>query len=308
MHSFCWYWLTFPEEGRRNPRDHRILITTAQRETFTELVGHWGKSALFTKKGNSKECDNKITHWISLGLQNISQVVRLSSTTWAQTCWVGASHSPKTHKKTSRGKKSLKAHVRRGWISMEEELAAVENLIRRRHSVGNLSDRSQDVHINTQMLNGWRMSEWKVAAASAKIHSSQKPTQVRTPGTATGSWHSLKWTWHSSLRADVNPGQIITSAQADIFPLNFCLLKAPPLPRGSLPEPGRGRRPRTTSEAVWSLATMSAVLSRTCSWNLQGCVALYQMTWMGSALSLHHYPEAAKYCRLDWKGQFLSRS
>lgn len=141
--------------------------------------------------------------------------------------------------------------MRRSWISMEEQLAAVENLIRRCHNVGNLSDCSQDVHINTQMLNGWRMSEWKVAVDAAKIHSSGKPTQVHTPGSATGSWHALKWTWHSSLRADVNPGQIITSEPADIFPLNFCLLKVPPLPRGSLLEPGRGGKPGALQRGCW---------------------------------------------------------
>lgn len=35
----------------------------------------------------------------------------------------------------------------------------LEKLIRWCHNVGILNDRSQDVHINTQMLNGWRMSE-----------------------------------------------------------------------------------------------------------------------------------------------------
>lgn len=35
----------------------------------------------------------------------------------------------------------------------------LEKLIRLCHNVGILNDRSQDVHINTQMLNGWRMSE-----------------------------------------------------------------------------------------------------------------------------------------------------
>lgn len=37
--------------------------------------------------------------------------------------------------------------------------AAVEKLIRRCHNVDISNDRGQDVRINTQMLNGWRMSE-----------------------------------------------------------------------------------------------------------------------------------------------------
>lgn len=122
---------------------------------------------------------------------------------------VDSSHLDSVVNRTVKEKKkktSFKSHVSRSWISFEEQLTAVENLIRRCHNVGNLSDRSQDVHINTQMLNGWRMSEWKVAAAAAKIHSSRKPTQVHTPGTATGSWHALTCTWHYSLQADVNPG------------------------------------------------------------------------------------------------------
>lgn len=44
------------------------------------------------------------------------------------------------------------------WI-LDESRAAVEKLIRRCHNVDISSDRGQDVCINTQMLNGWRMSE-----------------------------------------------------------------------------------------------------------------------------------------------------
>lgn len=93
----------------------------------------------------------------------------------------------------------------------------LQKLIRWSHNVGILNDRSQDVHINTQMLNGWRMSEWKVVAAGAKIHSVWRKTQVHIPDTATRYWHMLKWTWHSSLRTDVNPGQIITSVSEQTF-------------------------------------------------------------------------------------------
>lgn len=140
----------------------------------------------------------------------------------------------------------------RSWISFEEQLTAVENLIRRCHNVGNLSDRSQDVHINTQMLNGWRMSEWKVAAAAAKIHSSRKPTQVHTPGTATGSWHALACTWHSSLQADVNPGhRWLHQSEQTFFHLISVFWKCRCPPRGSLPGQGRGRKPEALHRGCW---------------------------------------------------------
>lgn len=89
-----------------------------------------------------------------------------------------ASHSP-------RNKTALNLTWNAAKLLCKNLLNAVEKLIRRCHNVDNLSDRSQDVHINTQMLNGWRMSEWEVAPATAKIHSSRKQTQVHTPGTAT---------------------------------------------------------------------------------------------------------------------------
>lgn len=104
----------------------------------------------------------------------------------------------------------------KSWIS-EESRAAVEKLIRRCRNVDISSDRRQDVCINTQMLNGWRMSEWKVAAAVAKIHSFGRETQVHIPASATRYEHMVKWTWHQSRWTDVNPGQIITSVSERTF-------------------------------------------------------------------------------------------
>lgn len=236
-------------------------------------MGHGGKSALLTRRGKFKKCDNTIAQLIRPGIAGgIS--ARLSSTTWAQSGWVRDLHvlpvdsshldsvvNRTVKKKKKKKKTSFKSHVSRSWISFEEQLTAVENLIRRCHNVGNLSDRSQDVHINTQMLNGWRMSEWKVAAAAAKIHSSRKPTQVHTPGTATGSWHALTCTWHSSLQADVNPGhRWLHQSEQTFFHLISVFWKCRgPLPQRFSAGPGTRQEARSTSQRVLSLATLSAL-------------------------------------------------
>lgn len=102
-------------------------------------------------------------------------------------------------------------------LDFRESRAAVEKLIRRCCTVDISSDHRQDVCINTQMLNGWRMSEWKVAAAAAKIHSFGRETQVHIPASATRYEHMVKWTWHQSRWTDVNPGQIITSVSERTF-------------------------------------------------------------------------------------------